>query len=38
MRVRVGVLGRNGTLTRMLKELGKAAPEQRRERGARSTG
>ena len=32
--VRVGVLGRNGRLTAMLKELGRATPEQRRERGA----
>jgi phenylalanyl-tRNA synthetase alpha chain len=32
--VRVGVLGKNGSLTALLKELGKAAPEQRRERGA----
>ncbi len=32
--VRVGLLGRSGTLTTMLKELGKTAPEQRRERGA----
>jgi len=32
--VRVGVLGRNGRLTAMLRELGKATPEQRRERGA----
>ncbi|HSU04462.1 MAG TPA: phenylalanine--tRNA ligase subunit alpha [Acetobacteraceae bacterium] len=31
--VRVGVLGRNGRLTMLLKELGKAPPEQRRERG-----
>ncbi|HET6184488.1 MAG TPA: phenylalanine--tRNA ligase subunit alpha [Acetobacteraceae bacterium] len=32
--VRVAVLGRNGRLTTLLKELGKAPPEQRRERGA----
>jgi phenylalanyl-tRNA synthetase alpha chain len=32
--VRVGVLGKNGRLTALLKDLGKAAPEQRRERGA----
>ncbi|MGH7043093.1 MAG: phenylalanine--tRNA ligase subunit alpha [Acetobacteraceae bacterium] len=32
--VRVGVLGRNGRLTALLKELGKTPPEQRRERGA----
>ncbi|MCW3473178.1 phenylalanine--tRNA ligase subunit alpha [Limobrevibacterium gyesilva] len=32
--VRVGVLGKNGTLTQQLKELGKVSPEQRRERGA----
>jgi phenylalanyl-tRNA synthetase alpha chain len=32
--VRVAVLGRNGRLTALLKELGKTAPEQRRERGA----
>ncbi|HEX5326539.1 MAG TPA: phenylalanine--tRNA ligase subunit alpha [Acetobacteraceae bacterium] len=32
--VRVGVLGRNGRLTTLLKELGKTPPEQRRERGA----
>ncbi len=32
--VRVGVLGRNGTLTGLLRDLGKAPPEQRRERGA----
>ncbi|HJS86410.1 MAG TPA: phenylalanine--tRNA ligase subunit alpha [Acetobacteraceae bacterium] len=32
--VRVGVLGRNGRLTTLLKELGKATPEQRRARGA----
>jgi phenylalanyl-tRNA synthetase alpha chain len=32
--VRVGVLGRSGTLTTMLKELGKTPPERRRERGA----
>jgi phenylalanyl-tRNA synthetase alpha chain len=32
--VRVGVLGKNGTLTGLLKALGKLAPEERRERGA----
>ena len=32
--VRVAVLGKNGRLTGLLKELGRAAPEQRRERGA----
>jgi phenylalanyl-tRNA synthetase alpha chain len=32
--VRVAVLGRNGKLTALLKELGKTPPEQRRERGA----
>lgn len=32
--VRVGVLGRNGRLTGLLKELGKTPHEQRRERGA----
>ncbi len=32
--VRVGVLGKQGRLTGLLKELGKVAPEQRRERGA----
>ena len=32
--VRVGVLGKSGSLTALLKELGKVAPEQRRERGA----
>jgi phenylalanyl-tRNA synthetase alpha chain len=32
--VRVAVLGKNGKLTALLKDLGKAAPEQRRERGA----
>jgi phenylalanyl-tRNA synthetase alpha chain len=32
--VRVAVLGKSGTLTAMLKELGRTAPEQRRERGA----
>ncbi|MSO91631.1 MAG: phenylalanine--tRNA ligase subunit alpha [Acetobacteraceae bacterium] len=32
--VRVAVLGRNGRLTVLLKDLGKTAPEQRRERGA----
>jgi phenylalanyl-tRNA synthetase alpha chain len=32
--VRVGVLGKSGTLTTLLKELGKAPPDQRRVRGA----
>ena len=32
--VRVGVLGRNGRLTGLLRDLGKTPPEQRRERGA----
>lgn len=32
--VRVAVLGKNGTLTGLLKALGKTPPEQRRERGA----
>ncbi len=32
--VRVGVLGKNGRLTGLLKELGKLAPDERRERGA----
>jgi phenylalanyl-tRNA synthetase alpha chain len=32
--VRVAVLGRNGSLTGLLKELGKVAPEERRARGA----
>lgn len=32
--VRVGVLGRNGKLTGLLRDLGKTPPEQRRERGA----
>ena len=32
--IRVGVLGRNGKLTALLRDLGKAAPEERRERGA----
>src|ERR1700712_1372728 len=32
--VRVAVLGKNGSLTGLLKQLGKAAPEERRERGA----
>ncbi len=32
--VRVSVLGKTGSLTGLLKELGRAAPEQRRERGA----
>jgi len=32
--VRVAVLGRNGSLTGLLRDLGKTPPEQRRERGA----
>ncbi len=32
--VRIGVLGKSGRLTALLKELGRAEPEQRRERGA----
>ncbi|MDE2007866.1 MAG: phenylalanine--tRNA ligase subunit alpha, partial [Rhodospirillales bacterium] len=32
--VRVGLLGRNGSLTALLRDLGKTPPEQRRERGA----
>jgi phenylalanyl-tRNA synthetase alpha chain len=32
--IRVSVLGKNGKLTALLRELGKASPEQRRERGA----
>ena len=32
--IRVGVLGKSGSLTQMLKELGKAAPEERKARGA----
>jgi phenylalanyl-tRNA synthetase alpha chain len=32
--VRVAVLGKNGRLTALLKELGRATPEERRERGA----
>ena len=32
--VRVAVMGKNGTLTNKLKELGKVAPEERRTRGA----
>ena len=32
--VRVGVLGKSGQLTAMLKALGRATPEERRERGA----
>jgi phenylalanyl-tRNA synthetase alpha chain len=32
--IRVGVLGKSGALTSMLKELGRAAPEERRARGA----
>ena len=32
--IRVATLGKSGALTAMLKELGRAAPEERRERGA----
>ena len=32
--VRVGVLGKSGSLTALLKELGRVPPEQRRDRGA----
>ena len=32
--VRIAVLGRNGSLTGMLRDLGKTAPEQRKDRGA----
>ncbi|HEX3348249.1 MAG TPA: phenylalanine--tRNA ligase subunit alpha [Acetobacteraceae bacterium] len=32
--IRVGVLGKSGTLTTLLKELGRVPPEQRRDRGA----
>jgi phenylalanyl-tRNA synthetase alpha chain len=32
--VRVATLGKSGSITALLKELGKAPPEQRRERGA----
>jgi len=32
--VRVGMLGKSGKLTALLKELGRASPEERRERGA----
>ena len=32
--VRVAVMGKNGTLTNKLKELGRVAPEERRARGA----
>ncbi len=32
--IRVGVLGKSGSLTGLLKELGKAAPEERKTRGA----
>ncbi len=32
--IRVGVLGRNGTLTGLLRDLGKTPADQRRERGA----
>jgi phenylalanyl-tRNA synthetase alpha chain len=31
--IRVGVLGKSGRLTAMLKELGRATPDERRERG-----
>src|ERR1700712_1405543 len=32
--VRIAVLGRNGSLTAMLRDLGKTPPEQRKDRGA----
>ncbi len=32
--VRIAVLGRNGSLTAMLRDLGKVPPEQKKERGA----
>src|SRR5580698_377341 len=32
--VRIAVLGRNGSLTGLLRDLGKTPPEQRKERGA----
>src|SRR5450432_795894 len=32
--VRIAVLGRNGSLTGFLRDLGKTPPERRRERGA----
>ena len=32
--IRVGVLGKSGALTNLLKELGKTAPEERKARGA----
>ena len=32
--VRIAVLGRNGSLTGLLRDLGRTPPEQRRERGA----
>jgi len=32
--IRIAVLGRNGKLTMLLRDLGKTPPEQRRERGA----
>src|SRR5271166_4971899 len=32
--IRIAVLGRNGSLTGLLRDLGKTPPEQRRERGA----
>ena len=32
--VRIAVLGRNGSLTGMLRDLGRTSPEQRRDRGA----
>src|ERR1700761_7928331 len=31
--VRIAVLGRNGSLTAMLRDLGKVPPEQKKERG-----
>jgi phenylalanyl-tRNA synthetase alpha chain len=31
--IRIAVLGRNGSLTGLLRDLGKTPPEQRRERG-----
>src|SRR5882757_614733 len=32
--VRIAVMGRSGTLTGLLRDLGKTTPDQRRERGA----
>src|SRR4051794_39020506 len=32
--IRIAVLGRNGSLTAMLRDLGKVPPEQKKERGA----